>query len=90
MLESSDDYCPSEGRKALTFCLMNRFLLVSKEGLAYVMHLVKEPLKCYSYMPIILVEMILCLDGLNGYPDSNHMGSPILLLVKFQTFCLGS
>jgi len=38
MLECKNDKHSNNGKKALAFCLMNRFLFVSKVPLAYVMN----------------------------------------------------
>jgi len=51
-----------------------------------VMHLMEESLNNYSYMPIILVEMILWLDGLSSNPASDLRDNPHRLQVKLQTF----
>ncbi|KAJ8449166.1 hypothetical protein Cgig2_027168 [Carnegiea gigantea] len=58
--------------------LLLRIPFVRKGGLACVMRLVEEALKGYSYMPIVLVETILCLDGLNGKPNNDFKGSLLL------------
>ena len=79
-----DDYHSIEEHEALSFCFISHFFLVHAEDLASVMYPAEKALESYTYMPIVLAETIMRLDGLNDNPLNDYKGSPVPLQVRLQ------